>query len=161
MFLVAFPAIYRSVAGWLEWYFSFLTAVCTGCLVHFSWYAETSAASSATSASEAASSIVAHIYFSVYLSCLKSCNRELSQDLLNFDLDMVSDFCSGYKNYKSLYPCDSISLSGYALDCYIVNSACQDWSVFILSVIKQFFPSVLLFNQPKRSTQRGDVPELY
>ena len=158
MFLVAFPAIYRSVTGWCKRYFSFLTAVCTGCLVHFSWSAETSAASSA---SEAASSIVAHIYFSVYLSCLKSCNRELSQDLFNFYLDMVSDFCPGYKNYKSLYPCDSISFSGYALDCYIVNSACQDWSVFILSVIKQFFPSVLLFNQPIRSTQRGDVPELY
>ena len=158
MFLVAFPAIYRSVTGWCKRYFGFLTTICTGCLVHFSWSAKTSAASSA---SEAASSIVAHIYFSVYLSCLKSCNRELSQDLFNFYLDMVSDFCPGYKNYKSLYPCDSISFSGYALDCYIVNSACQDWSVFILSVIKQFFPSVLLFNQPIRSTQRGDVPELY
>ncbi len=61
MFLVAFPAIYRSVTGWLERYFSFLTAVSTGCLVHFSWSAETSAASSA---SEAATSIVAHIFIS-------------------------------------------------------------------------------------------------
>ena len=61
MFLVAFPAIYRSVAGWLEWYFSFLTAVCTGCLVHFSWtaWSETAAAT----APEAATSIVAHILF--------------------------------------------------------------------------------------------------
>jgi hypothetical protein len=62
MFLVAFPAIYRSVTGWLERYFGFLTAISTGCLVHFSWSSETAAASSA---SEAASSIVAHIYFSV------------------------------------------------------------------------------------------------
>jgi len=61
MFLVAFPAIYRSVTGWLERYFGFLTAISTGCLVHLSWSAETTA----SSASEAASSIVAHIYFSV------------------------------------------------------------------------------------------------
>ncbi len=66
MLLVAFPAIYRSVTGWLERYFSLLTAVCASCFVHLSWTArpETS------SATEAASSIVAHLYLSpwYYLS---------------------------------------------------------------------------------------------
>ncbi len=120
MFLVAVPAIYRSVTGWLERHFGFLTAISTGCLVHFSWSAKTSA----SSASEAASSFVAHIDFSVYLICLKSCNRELSQDLLNFYLDMIPDFCPGYKNNKSLDPRDSIPLSGYALDSDIMDTAC-------------------------------------
>lgn len=36
MVLVAIPAINRSIAGWLEWYFSFLLAVSTGCFEHFS-----------------------------------------------------------------------------------------------------------------------------
>jgi len=123
MFLVAVPAIYRSVAGWLERYFGFLTAIRTGCLVHFSWSAKTAAASSASEAA-AATSIVAHIYFSVWLICLKGRYRELSQDLLDLNLDLVSDFCPGHKNYKSLDPCDSVPFSGYALDSYIVNSAC-------------------------------------
>ena len=36
MVQVAFPAIYRSIARWLERYFSFLLAVSTGCFVHLS-----------------------------------------------------------------------------------------------------------------------------
>ncbi len=36
MVLVAFPAVYRSVTGWLEGYFSFLFAVRAYCFEHFS-----------------------------------------------------------------------------------------------------------------------------
>jgi hypothetical protein len=82
MFLVAFPAIYRSVTGWCKRYFSFLTAICTGCLVHFSWSAETAAASSA---SEAASSIVAHIFNSLL---------KLSQELQSRTFARPSQFLS-------------------------------------------------------------------
>ena len=67
MFLVAFPAIYRSVAGWYKRYFGFLFAVSASCFVHFSWTAwSETAATAASSASEAATSIVAHILFSVF-----------------------------------------------------------------------------------------------
>ncbi len=61
MFLVAFPAVHRSVTGWLERYFSFLSTVSTSCLVHFSWTAWPETSSTA----EAASSIVAHIFISL------------------------------------------------------------------------------------------------
>ncbi len=37
MVLVAFLAVYRSIAGWLEWYFSLLLAVSASCLEHLSW----------------------------------------------------------------------------------------------------------------------------
>jgi hypothetical protein len=151
MFLVAFPAVHRSVAGWLERYFSFLTAVCAGCLVHLSWSSET-----ATSSAEATSSIVAHLYFSLLLVCpIKGCNRKFSHDPLNFYLDLVSDLRTGHKNYKALNTRDSIPLFGNALDCDIVDAACRDWSVFIF-FCKQSFPSVQFINQPKRSTHRRD-----
>jgi hypothetical protein len=92
--------------------------------VHFSWTAWSETAATSASEAAAATSIVAHIHFSVWLICLKGCYREFSQDLLDLYLDLVSDFCPGHKNYKTLDPRDSIPFSGYALDSYIVDSAC-------------------------------------
>ena len=63
MFLVAFLAVYRSVAGWLERYFSFLTTVCASCLVHLSRTARSKATSSFA---EAASSFIAHMLISCF-----------------------------------------------------------------------------------------------
>ncbi len=61
MILVAFPAVHRSVSGWLEGYFGLLPAVRTSCFMHLSWTARSETASASA---EAASSIVAHLYFS-------------------------------------------------------------------------------------------------
>ncbi len=63
MFLVAFLAVYRSVARWLEGYFGFLTAVRTRCFVHLSRTAWSETAASSTA--EAATSFEIHIY--IYL----------------------------------------------------------------------------------------------
>lgn len=59
MVLVAFPAVYRSIAGWLERYFSFLLAVSTGCFVHLS---RTHVHISRTARSEAATAETASIF---------------------------------------------------------------------------------------------------
>ena len=72
MFLVAFPAIYRSVTGWYKRYFSFLFAVSACCFMHLAWtaWSETaSAAAASASETAAASSIVAHIHISLCLFC--------------------------------------------------------------------------------------------
>ncbi len=66
MFLVAFPAVYRSVTGWPERYFGFLSAVGTSCFMHFSW---TAWSETASSSAEAASSIVAHIFNLLRVFC--------------------------------------------------------------------------------------------
>jgi hypothetical protein len=67
MVLVAFPAVYRSVTGWLEGYFSFLFAVSASCFVHFS---RTHVHISWTCWSETAAAVIfsfkTHVYLSVY-----------------------------------------------------------------------------------------------
>ncbi len=69
MFLVAIPAVYRSVARWLEGYLGFLTAVCASCFMHLSWTARSKTASSTA---EAASSFVTHIFISLALALFSS-----------------------------------------------------------------------------------------
>jgi hypothetical protein len=61
MFLVAFLAVYRSIARWYKRYFGFLTAVCASCFVHLSRTARSKSASSFT---EAASSFITHMLIS-------------------------------------------------------------------------------------------------
>jgi len=122
MILVAFPAVYRSVAGWLKRYFRLLTAVCTGCFVHLSWSSEV-----ASSAAESASSFIAHIFISFVSFILvlfgKGPNCEFSHYPLNLDRDIVSDFSPGHKNHKTLNTRYSISFPGNALDRNIVDRA--------------------------------------
>ncbi len=124
MFLVAFLAVYRSVARWLEGYFGFLTAVRTSCFVHLS---RTAWSKSASSTTEAATSFEIHIYISVCLFFLvlfsKDCSCKSSQNPLNLNRYMVSDLCAWHKNHKALYTCNTISFSGNALNCDIVDSA--------------------------------------
>ena len=126
MVLVAFPAVYRSVAGWLEGYFSFLLAVSTGCFVHLSW---THVHISRTRGSKAATAgtaiiFVIHVYISFNLILLsKGSNCKFLHDPLDLYRYMVPDFCARHKNHKALYTCYTISLSGNALNCDIVDSA--------------------------------------
>ncbi len=159
MILVAFPAIHRSVTGWLERYFGLLSAIRASCLMHLSW---TAWSETASPSAEAASSIIAHIFISWFpLVCsIEGRNRKFSHDPFNLDLDFIPDFRSGHKNYKALNSRYSIPLSGNALDCDIMDPACRDWSIFIL-FCKQFLSSFGLINQLKKSTHRRDNPWLY
>ena len=98
MILVAFPAVYRSVAGWLKRYFRLLTAVCTGCFVHLSWSSET-----ASPFAEAASSFVAHMLISFVLVLLsKGCDREFPHVPSDLDRDLVFSLRAGQQNHKAL-----------------------------------------------------------
>ncbi len=80
MFLVAIPAVYRSVARWLEGYLGFLTAVCASCFVHLSWTARSKTASS-TAEAAAASSFVAHIFISLVLALFSSFQQGLQSQI--------------------------------------------------------------------------------
>ena len=99
MFLVAFLAIYRSVAGWLERYFSFLTTVCTSCFVHLSRTAWSKATSSFA---EAAFSFIAHVLISWFGSSQQGVAIAIPHVPLNLDRDLVSDLCAGHRNHKAL-----------------------------------------------------------
>ncbi len=100
MFLVAFLAVYRSVAGWLERYFSFLTTVCASCFVHLSRTARSKATSSFA---EAASSFIAHMLISFVLVLLsKGCDREFPHEPLDLDCDLVFNLRARHENHKAL-----------------------------------------------------------
>ena len=99
MFLVAFLAVYRSVAGWLERYFSFLTTVCTSCFVHLSRTARSKATSSFA---EAASSFVAHVLITLVWFFSARVAIAIPHVPLDLDRDLVSDLCAGHRNHKAL-----------------------------------------------------------
>lgn len=92
MFLVAFLAVYWSVAGWHEGYFSLLSTVCANCFVHLSWSSET-----ASPFSEAAFSFVAHIISSVCFFSDAIANSALP---LNLDRYPVSNLRAKHENHK-------------------------------------------------------------
>ncbi len=105
MVLVAFPAVYRSVTGWLEGHFSFLFAVCASCFVHLSWtYVHISRTTwSKAATAEVVFSFVIHVYFSVDLFLLvlfsKRCNCKFSHDPLNLNRYLVSNLRAWHKNH--------------------------------------------------------------
>jgi len=98
MFLVAFLAVYRSVAGWLERYFSFLTTVCTSCFVHLSRTARSKATSSFA---EAASSFVAHVLITLVWFFSARVAIAIPHVPLDLDRDLVSDLCAGHRNHNA------------------------------------------------------------
>lgn len=104
MVLVAFPAVYRSVTGWFEGYFSFLFAVSACCFKHFS---RTHVLISRTTWSETATafafSFKIHVYISVDLFLLallrKCCDCKFSHNPLNLNRYLVSDLRAWHKNH--------------------------------------------------------------
>jgi hypothetical protein len=103
MVLVAFPAIHRSVTGWLEGYFSFLFAVSASCFEHFS---RTHVLISRTTWSETATAVISfkiHVYISVDLFLLillrKCCNCKFSHYSLNLNRYLVSDLRARHENH--------------------------------------------------------------
>ncbi len=161
MFLVAFPAVYRSITGWLERYFSFLTAVCASCFMHLSWTAWSETAASSTA--EAATSVVAHIYFSLVLIQFFSARAAIANFRMTLSILIVTlspTFVPGTKITKPwirAIPSPSLAMPS------IVTSwtAPAETGALLSCSVNNSFPSVYLINQPKRSTHRRDIPGVY
>jgi len=80
-----------------------------------------------------------------------SCDRKPSHDLLDFDLNAVSDFCAGNKDNKALYARHSVAFSGKILYGNIVGLAFGNWRI-VCFFTKQFWFSFLVqTNQLKKA----------
>ncbi len=102
--------------------------------------------------------ISAGLIFSILFR--KGCNRKSPQDPLDFNRYIVSNLRAWHKDHKTLYMCYSISLSGNAINCDIVDIADWDGRISIL-FCKQSFTSVYLINLSEKANTDRDNPELY
>ena len=71
------------------------------------------------------------------------CDCKPSHDFVNFDFDVVSDFCAGHKNHKTLYTGYAISFSGNVFYGDIILRAFGNWCI-VGFFFKQFYPSFLV-----------------
>ena len=128
MFLVAFLAVYRSVARWPERYFSFLTTVCTSCLVHLS----------RTAWSEATSSFIAHML----ISCFGSSQQGLRSRFRMFGSISIITWS------PTFVPCTEItklwmlkrdsSPGGNQIHSYSAHGITHDWYFYIILNLRDY-----------------------